>query len=121
MQLPAYLANIFLDALPDHSTPHYKTPSKYPSTYRDIALVVALDVPAAGVVEVATKAAGSLCTGARAFDEYRGPQVGDNRKSLALRITLQRMDATITDEEADAVIVRVLDALRSELNATIRT
>ncbi|MBV8583970.1 MAG: hypothetical protein JO241_08230, partial [Candidatus Eremiobacteraeota bacterium] len=50
---------------------------------------------------------------------YRGPQVGDGQKSLAVRITLQRFDTTITDEEADAAIERVLVALRDR-GAVIR-
>jgi phenylalanyl-tRNA synthetase beta chain len=64
---------------------------------------------------------GTLCTGVAAFDEYRGPQVGEGRKSLAVRVTLQRFDTTITDEEADAAIARVLDAMRERFGATIRT
>jgi phenylalanyl-tRNA synthetase beta chain len=83
-------------------------------------MVVTLDVPADRVEATAAEAAGPLCTSARVFDEYRGPQVGQDRKSLALRVTLQRKDATITDEEADTVIVGVLDALRGKLDAVIR-
>ncbi len=118
---PAYMANIYLDSLPDYAAPHYVPPSRFPSTYRDLALVVAADVPADRICNAAAKAAGDLCTATRAFDEYRSEQIGKDRKSLALRITLQRRDATITDEEADAVIARVLDALRDELSAVIRT
>jgi phenylalanyl-tRNA synthetase beta subunit len=40
---------------------------------------------------------------------------------LALRVTLQRFDATITDEEADAAIARVLQTLRERFGATLRT
>lgn len=115
------MANIYLDALPDYVAPHYVPPSRFPSPYRDLALVVASDVLADRICAAAAKAAGELCTGTRAFDEYRSEQIGTDRKSLALRITLQRRDATITDEEADAVIARVLDALRDELGAVIRT
>jgi phenylalanyl-tRNA synthetase beta chain len=118
--LPMYIANIYLDALPDYLTPHYQPPSRFPSTYRDLALVVALDVEADRISTIAREAAGDLCTGAYVFDEYRSAQLGTDRKSLALRITLVRNDATITDEEADATIARVLDALRTKLGATIR-
>ena len=63
---------------------------------------------------------GSLAASVRVFDEYRGPQVGDDRKSLAVRVTLQRFDATLTDEEADEAIARALQALRDGLGAVIR-
>jgi phenylalanyl-tRNA synthetase beta chain len=61
-----------------------------------------------------------LCTNVSVFDEYRGPQVGEGRKSLAVRAIMQRYDATITDEEADAAIARAITAVRDELEGTIR-
>jgi phenylalanyl-tRNA synthetase beta chain len=120
VRLPVYLCNIYLDNVPDYSVPRYHPPSRFPSTYRDLALVVALDVSAERVSDVTRTALGSLCTGVRVFDEYRGAQVGDGKKSLAVRATLQRTDATITDEQADEAISRVLAALRDELAAVIR-
>ncbi|MDQ2992605.1 MAG: phenylalanine--tRNA ligase subunit beta [Candidatus Eremiobacteraeota bacterium] len=118
---PIYVCNMYLDALPDYRTPRYAAPSKFPSTYRDLALVVALDVEADAVQTTVAKAVGDLCTGVRVFDEYRGRQVGEGMKSLAVRITLQHRDATITDAEADAAITRALEALRERLDAVIRT
>jgi phenylalanyl-tRNA synthetase beta chain len=115
-----YLCNMYVDAIPDYVTPHYRSPSKFPSTYRDLALVVALDVEASAVKRTIVEAIGDLCTGARVFDEYRGKQVSDGKKSLAVRVTLQHRDATITDAEADAAVARALDALRERLDATMR-
>jgi len=120
IRLPAYLCTVFVGALPDYAVPRYRPPSRLPSTYRDLALVVTLDVPAAAVERTVAETLGALCTGVRVFDEYRGPQVGDGRKSLAVRVTLTRPDATITDEEADEAIARVLTALREQFDATIR-
>jgi phenylalanyl-tRNA synthetase beta chain len=80
-----------------------------------------LAVAAADVERTAAGAIGDLCTNARVFDEYRGPQVGEDRKSLALRVTMQRFDATITDAEADAAVARALAALGEDLGAAIRT
>jgi phenylalanyl-tRNA synthetase beta chain len=120
VRLPVYLCSVFLDVLPEYVLPRFRPPSKYPSTYRDLAVVVNLDVTAQGIEATLAKALGEICTSIRVFDEYRGAQVGEGRKSLAVRITLQRYDATITDEEADAAIERALDALRREIGATIR-
>ena len=121
LQRPAYLCVIRIASLPAYETPHYRVPSKYPSTYRDVALVVDVDVAARDLERAIVAALGSLCTGATVFDEYRGPQIGQGRKSLAARVTLQRFDATITDEEADEAVSRLLDALRREFGAEIRT
>jgi phenylalanyl-tRNA synthetase beta chain len=119
--LPIYAANVALDRLPAYRAPRYRAPSRFPSTYRDLALVVNLAVAAADVERTAAGAIGDLCTNARVFDEYRGPQVGEDRKSLALRVTMQRFDATITDAEADAAVARALAALGEDLGAAIRT
>lgn len=118
--MPVYVCNMYLDALPDYATPRYAPPSKFPSTYRDLALVVDLDVDAAAISQTIVKAIGELCTGARVFDEYRGKQVGEGKKSVAVRVTMQLRDATITDAEADLAIARALDALRERTGATIR-
>ena len=116
-----YLCVIAVDAIPPYATPHYRPPSRYPSTYRDLALVLDVATAAGDVETTVASTLGSLCIGARVFDEYRGAQVGEGRKSLALRVTLQRFDATITDEEADTAIARVLEALRERFGAALRT
>ena len=120
VRLPVYICRLELEALPEYAVPRYHPPSRFPSTYRDLALVVGLDVSAADVEATTARALGSICTHVRVFDEYRGPQAGQERKSLAIRVTLARFDTTITDEEADVAIARALEALRADLGATIR-
>ncbi len=117
----AYICLIDVAALPSYAVPHYRTPSRFPSTYRDVALVVRDDVSARDVEGAVGDAAGPLCTSVAVFDEYRGPQVQAGYKSLAVRITLQRFDTTITDEEADAAVAAVVAALGERFGATIRT
>lgn len=116
----AYLAVVDLRALPPYATPHYRVPSKFPSTYRDVAVIVDAGVTAGELESAAAAELGALCTGARAFDEYRGAPVEAGRKSLALRVTLQRFDATITDEEADAAIARLVAVLEELFGAQLR-
>ncbi len=118
--LPVYGCWIFLQRFPDYVAPLYRPPSKYPSTYRDLGLLCDPDVAAATVEHVVAQSIGSLCTGVRAFDEYRGAQIPSEKKSLAVRVTLQRSDATITDEEADAAIGRALSALAAEFGIVQR-
>ncbi|HLI97317.1 MAG TPA: phenylalanine--tRNA ligase subunit beta [Candidatus Baltobacteraceae bacterium] len=120
VRLNVYGGGIYLQRLPEYRAPLYRPPSRYPSTYRDLALVCDLDVTAARVEQVIAKTVGPLCTGARAFDEYRGEQVAPEKKSLAVRVTLQKFDTTITDEEADAAIAPALEALSKELGASLR-
>ncbi|HTU70238.1 MAG TPA: phenylalanine--tRNA ligase subunit beta [Candidatus Baltobacteraceae bacterium] len=119
-RLPLYMCSIYLDKIPEYQRPVYRPPSRYPSTYRDLAIAVGLDVDAERIGAVVRSAIGELCTGVRVFDEYRGPQAGEGRKSIAVRATMRRYDGTITDEEADAAIARAVEAVRNELGGTIR-
>jgi len=120
VRLPVYLCSIFLDNVPDYTTPVYHPPSRYPSTYRDLALVVDLDVSAERACQVTKDAIGAIARDVHAFDEYRGSQIGEGKKSLAIRAVIQKDDGTITDEETDEAIARALGALRETLGAGIR-
>lgn len=120
IRLPSYGCGIYLERVPEYVPPIYHPAPKYPSTYRDLALLCDPELPAARVESVIRKSTGELCTGVRTFDEYRGAQIGEDKKSLAVRITLQRTDATITDEEADAAVERALVDLREQLGVTLR-
>ncbi|MBD5634632.1 MAG: phenylalanine--tRNA ligase subunit beta [Candidatus Eremiobacteraeota bacterium] len=106
--------------LPPYRVPRYVAPSRYPAVSRDLALVVAPNVPAKDIEGAARAAGDGMLADVRVFDEYRGPQVGDGKKSIALRVTLQRRDATLTDAQADSSIAAILAALRERCGATIR-
>ncbi len=54
------------------------------------------------------------------FDVYRGAQVGEGRKSLALHLVFQAADRTLTDAEADAIRARVVAALRDAVGGELR-
>jgi phenylalanyl-tRNA synthetase beta chain len=118
--LPLYAGEVRLDRLPARLVPRYRVPSRFPSTYRDLALSVGAEVSAESVEATTAQAIGDICTAVRVFDEYRGPQVERGRKSLAVRATMRRFDGTITDEEADAAVARAVKALNERLGATVR-
>jgi len=115
-----YVGHLRMADLPSFRVPRYAAESKYPAVSRDLALVVGPDVPASAIENAARAAGNGTIAGAHVFDEYRGPQVGDGKKSIALRVTLQRSDATLTDAEADAHVASILEALRERCGATIR-
>jgi phenylalanyl-tRNA synthetase beta chain len=113
------LATLFVEALPAYATPKYVAPSKFPPIERDLAVVVALDVLAGDVTDAVLGE--PLARSATVFDEYRGPQAGEGKKSLALRIVLQSNEKTLTDEDADAAMQRIVAVLRERFGATPRT
>jgi phenylalanyl-tRNA synthetase beta chain len=106
------------DALPARRSLPLIAPSRYPAIERDLAFVVGIDVPAAELAAAAL--VHKDVRGAQTFDEYRGAQVDIAKKSLALRVTLQSDDATLTDAQADAVIASVVSDLRERFGATLR-
>ena len=54
------------------------------------------------------------------FDIYRGPQVGENKKSVSMRVTLRAADRTLTVEEAEKVSGKILAALSKQLGINLR-
>jgi len=74
----------------------------FPSVYQDLAVVVPIDVAAARLREAVLSAAGELLHAAEVFDLYEGEQLGEGRKSLALRLEFRAADRTLTDEEVVA-------------------
>lgn len=115
----AALATLYVEALPERTVRTYVEPSKFPPVDRDLAVVVPLDVLAGDLMRAARDE--QLVRAATVFDEYRGPQVGDGKKSLAMRIVLQSDESTLTDEAADAAMARVTAALRDRFGAVPRT
>ena len=116
-----YAFMLYLEALPrDREARHFVPLPKYPGTRRDIAVVVDENVSAGELMRVVRDAKIMYFEDVTAFDEYVGAQVGAGRKSIALAIRLRRLDATITDAEADASAATAVEALRSTFGAVLR-
>ncbi len=77
----------------------YEDVISYPAVHQDVAVVVDDAIPAAEVRSAVLDGGGELLRSAEVFDLYRGEQVGEGRKSLALRLTFRAADRTLTDEE----------------------
>ncbi len=115
-----YYGVVYLQDVPLFRPPRYKPISRFPASVRDIALVLPSERPAQDVEETIVAALGTLAKSVQVFDEYRGAQIAEGMKSIGVRVTMQRDDATMTDAQADAVIARALASLRRELGAVMR-
>jgi phenylalanyl-tRNA synthetase beta chain len=111
-------AGILIESLPKRAIAPFLAPSRFPPVERDLALVLAADVPAADVLAAVRSHSG--VRNAEIFDEYRGAQIDVAKKSLAVRVTLQRDDATLTDAIADETIAAIVADLKSRFGATLR-
>ena len=63
---------------------------------------------------------GELLVRCELFDVFRGGAVADGRRSLAFRLRFQAPDRTLTDDELTAARQRLIDAVQSQLPATLR-
>src|SRR5215208_3511 len=77
----------------------YEDVISYPAVHQDVAVVVDETVPASDVRAAVLEGGGELLRSAKVFDLYRGEQLGEGRKSLALRLTFRAADRTLTDVE----------------------
>lgn len=93
---------------------------RHPSVIRDLALIVGDSLPAATVRETIESAAPDTLVNIREFDRYRGKGVPDGCVSLALRLTFQAAERTLTDIEVQLAIDNVVTALKKRHDATLR-
>jgi phenylalanyl-tRNA synthetase beta chain len=97
----------------------YEDVITYPSLRQDLAVVVDEDVPAGELVAAAREAAPELRE-ARVFDVYRGEPVSEGHKSVAIALSFQASDRTLSDEEAAGMRERIVASLRERFGAEIR-
>ena len=117
-----YCCELMFDAIMRHAdTDIVYTPlPKYPSTSRDIALLVDEDMAVGKIEEVIRKHGKKILENVKLFDVYRGKQVEEGKKSVAFTLTYRDKDKTLTDDEVAAVHNDVLNALKDKLNAVLR-
>ena len=94
---------------------------KFPAVTRDIAVVVAEKVGAGSMMDLIRKTAAKTLEDVKLFDIYRGDKLGLGVKSVAYSITLRAPDRTLTDEEINATMDKVLKALNQQFGAELRT
>jgi len=116
-------AEIFLDAIPlkkksGHMRDAFAPPALQAVT-RDFAFIVDADLPAGELVRAVKGADKKLISDARIFDLFEGPSVGEGKKSLAVEVTLQPIDATLTEEDLKALSDKVV-ASAAKLGAELR-
>jgi phenylalanyl-tRNA synthetase beta chain len=95
-------------------------PPRYPAALRDIAFVVDEAVTYGSVRDEVTGAAKDLLESLTLLDLYRGPQVGEGKKSFALRLVLRSPTGTFTDAEVEKVVSRIEGRVLHKLGGTIR-
>ena len=109
-----------LEGIQQGRLPAFQELSRFPEVRRDLALVVAAEVPAAEIEQAIRSAAGEWLTQLRLFDVYQGKGIEPDSKSLALGLTWQHPSRTLTDEEVSNSTDSVLALLADKFKASLR-
>lgn len=94
--------------------------SPFQPVHRDFAFVVDADVAAGEIVRAAAGVDKALITDVQVFDVYEGEHVGAGKKSVAIAVTLQPVDATLTDEQIDAVAQKITAEVEKRTGGVLR-
>ena len=94
--------------------------SAFQPVHRDFAFVVDASVSADQILRAARGADKDLVSDAGVFDVYEGESLGEGRKSVAIWLTLQPTERTMTDEEIDAVAASVVANVEKQTGGALR-
>lgn len=97
----------------------YQPLPKFPAMTRDLSLVCDEELPVAGLEAAIREAVGRSLEKVELFDVYRGEQIAAGKKSVSYKIVMRNAEETMTNEQADAAMKRVLKAL-TKLGAELR-
>lgn len=117
---PLYLFDLNLESIMFSLLPTYEAISKFPAIRRDIALVVATNVPAGIIQEKILDSGGDLLKNVQIFDVYQGKGIEPGKKSIALSLIFQHVTRTLVDSEINDFMQKLITSLHKEFNATLR-
>lgn len=110
------IADIFANRIEEKK---FKPTPRFPASGRDLAIICNDEIPAASLEKAIRAGAGKLLEKVELFDVYKGPSVAPGKKSVAYSMTLRAPDRTLTVEECDKVVAKVLKELE-KLGAKLR-
>ena len=118
-----YVAEIDIDTVFENITltKSYNPLPKYPSTSRDIALIVKDEVFVKQIEDIIKANGEDLVESYKLFDVYKGAQIEEGHKSIAYSITYRSKYKTLTDEDVAKVHEKILSELSEKLNANLRS
>ena len=122
---PIVAFEIVLDAVPAPKARPTKaraklTRSEFMAVERDLAFLAPEATRAGDILKAALSADRALIAGVNVFDVYRGAGVPEGSKSVAIAVTLQPRERTLTDAEIDAAVARIVAEVGKKTGATLR-
>ncbi len=111
--------DVILSLLPTKDAFYEEIP-RFPSVRRDLALVLDKNVPFAAVETAARSVKTTLLQQINLFDVFESDKLGAGKKSYAVSFTFQDKEKTLTDQETDTLVNKLVKAFESQLQAEIR-
>ena len=98
---------------------HYRPISKYPSITRDLAFLVEKEVSSTKIIDLIYQQS-PLINRVELFDEFASDKLGLNKKNVAFHLDLQDQNKTLTDQEAETVVKKIISVIEKEFSAKLR-
>jgi phenylalanyl-tRNA synthetase beta chain len=116
---------VFVDAVPEPKAKPTKTKPKlelsaFQAVKRDFAFVVDKSVEAGTLTRAALAADRKLITGINVFDIFEGASLGEGKKSVAIEVSIQPVQKTLTDEDFEALAGRIVENVRKQTGGVLR-
>jgi phenylalanyl-tRNA synthetase beta chain len=117
-----YLVEIKVDELLNLTgeSVKYKEISKFPPVKRDLALIVKKEIKFAEIEKTIKSSGGEYLQGLSLFDIYSDDKLGKNKKSMAFSLEFSSKEKTLTDEEVNKQIQKIIKTLEKKLEITLR-
>ncbi|MGO4559220.1 phenylalanine--tRNA ligase subunit beta [Rhizobiales bacterium 3FA27D7] len=117
---------VFVDAIPEPKAKPTRTKPKlelsaFQAVKRDFAFVVDKTVEAGTLTRAALAADKKLITGVSVFDVFEGAALGAGKKSIAIEVSIQPVEKTLTDEDFEALAKRVVENVAKQTGGVLRT
>ncbi len=116
---------VFVDAVPEPKAKPTRTKprldlSAFQRVTRDFAFVVDKAVEAGTLTKAALAADRKLVTSVSVFDIFEGPSLGEGKKSIAIEVSIQPVEKTLTDEDFEALAGRIVENVRKQTGGVLR-
>jgi phenylalanyl-tRNA synthetase beta chain len=116
---------VFIDAVPEPKAKPTRTKprldlSAFQMVTRDFAFVVDRSVEAGALTRAALAADKKLITGVSVFDLFEGPTIGEGKKSVAIEVSIQPVEKTLTDEDFEALAGRIVENVNKQTGGVLR-
>lgn len=117
---------VYVDAIPEPKAKPTKTKPKlelspFQAVKRDFAFVVDKSVEAGTLTKAALAADKKLITGVSVFDIFEGASLGEGKKSVAIEVTIQPVEKTLTDQDFEALAAKIVENVKKQTGGALRS